>query len=77
VRRHAAARDRIEAGSSTQAPLATVVIGGLVTSTFLSLLVVPTLYYAIAQRAGGRFVNRRTVTASHALEREDTIELVN
>jgi HAE1 family hydrophobic/amphiphilic exporter-1 len=34
----------IEAGSATQAPLGTVVVGGLLTSTMLSLLVVPTLY---------------------------------
>jgi HAE1 family hydrophobic/amphiphilic exporter-1 len=34
----------IEAGSSTQAPLGTVVIGGLICSTTLSLIVVPTLY---------------------------------
>jgi len=51
----------IEAGSSTQAPLATVVIGGLIASTVLSLLVVPTLYYWIAQRFGGRFVSRRRI----------------
>ena len=49
----------LEAGSSTQAPLATVVIGGLIASTFLSLLVVPTLYLWIARRFGGRFVSRR------------------
>jgi len=66
----------IEAGSSTQAPLATVVIGGLVTSTFLSLLVVPTLYYAVAQRSGGRFVNRRELATAPSLELDDTIELV-
>lgn len=66
----------IEAGSSTQAPLATVVIGGLITSTFLSLLVVPTLYYAVAQRSGGRFVNRRLMAASASDERDDTIELI-
>jgi HAE1 family hydrophobic/amphiphilic exporter-1 len=65
----------IEAGSSTQAPLATVVIGGLVTSTFLSLLVVPTLYYAVARRGGG-FVNRRVMATAPALERDDTIELI-
>lgn len=34
----------IEAGSSTQAPLGTVVIGGLLCSTMLSLIVIPTLY---------------------------------
>jgi TonB family protein len=38
----------IEAGSSTQAPLGTVVIGGLMTSTLLSLVVVPTLYLLVA-----------------------------
>jgi HAE1 family hydrophobic/amphiphilic exporter-1 len=49
----------IEAGSSTQAPLATVVIGGLIASTFLSLLVVPTVYLWTARRLGGRFRSRR------------------
>jgi HAE1 family hydrophobic/amphiphilic exporter-1 len=54
----------VEAGSSTQAPLATVVIGGLIASTLLSLLVVPTIYYWIVQRFGGKFVNRRRGVAS-------------
>ena len=54
----------IEAGSSTQAPLATVVIGGLIASTFLSLLVVPTLYLLIARRSGGRFRSRRTIPST-------------
>ena len=31
-------------GSEVQAPMATVVIGGLITSTFLTLFVVPTVY---------------------------------
>ncbi|RKX42565.1 MAG: hypothetical protein DRP64_09625, partial [Verrucomicrobia bacterium] len=31
-------------GSEVQRPLATVVIGGLVTSTILTLLVIPALY---------------------------------
>ncbi|MDE2481704.1 MAG: efflux RND transporter permease subunit [bacterium] len=47
----------IEAGSQTQAPLGTVVIGGLLCSTTLSLLVVPTLYLWVAKhlepRMGG------------------------
>jgi HAE1 family hydrophobic/amphiphilic exporter-1 len=51
----------IEAGSSTQAPLATVVIGGLIASTVLSLLVVPTLYMLVVGRYGGKFVSRRTI----------------
>jgi hypothetical protein len=48
----------IEAGSSTQAPLGTVVIGGLVTSTLLSLLVVPTLYLWTATHVDPRFRSR-------------------
>ena len=38
----------LEAGSQTQAPLGTVVIGGLLVSTMLSLIVVPTLYLWVA-----------------------------
>ena len=57
----------IETGSSTQAPLATVVIGGLITSTMLSLLVVPTLYLLIARRSRGKFVSRR-----REIEREES-----
>ncbi len=36
-------------GAEVQRPLATVVIGGLVTSTLLTLLVVPSLYRRIAR----------------------------
>jgi hydrophobic/amphiphilic exporter-1 (mainly G- bacteria), HAE1 family len=60
----------IEAGSETQAPLGTVVIGGLVTSTLLSLIVVPTLYLLVAKHIEPRFAPkppslraRRTVAA--------------
>jgi HAE1 family hydrophobic/amphiphilic exporter-1 len=45
----------IEAGSQTQAPLGTVVIGGLVTSTMLSLVVVPTIYLWVARHIEPRF----------------------
>jgi heavy metal efflux system protein len=31
-------------GSEVQRPLATVVVGGLLTSTFLTLIILPTLY---------------------------------
>ncbi|HYZ16218.1 MAG TPA: efflux RND transporter permease subunit, partial [Candidatus Acidoferrum sp.] len=48
----------LEAGSATQAPLGTVVIGGLLTSTILSLLVVPTLYLWVAQRIEPHFAIR-------------------
>ena len=36
-------------GSEVQRPLATVVIGGLVTSTFLTLFVLPQLYILVAR----------------------------
>ena len=49
------------AGAEVQQPLATVVIGGIVTSTFLTLIVLPVLYEwiernrpAIARAAGGQ-----------------------
>jgi len=45
----------IEAGSSTQAPLGTVVVGGLITSTMLSLIVVPTLYLWMVRNVESRF----------------------
>ncbi|GAA3994919.1 CusA/CzcA family heavy metal efflux RND transporter [Hymenobacter fastidiosus] len=41
------------AGSEVQRPLATVVIGGLVTATLLTLLVLPVLY-ALAERKAGK-----------------------
>jgi cobalt-zinc-cadmium resistance protein CzcA len=42
------------AGAEIQRPLATVVIGGIVTSTLLTLIVLPTLYELIE-----RWVSRR------------------
>ncbi len=45
------------AGAEVQRPLATVVIGGLVTSTLLTLLVLPTLYSRFAASPGGRSSN--------------------
>ena len=38
------------AGAEVQRPLATVVIGGLVTSTLLTLFVLPTVYASVAKR---------------------------
>ena len=42
------------AGAEVQRPLASVVIGGIVTSTLLTLIVLPTLYEIIEERAGRR-----------------------
>jgi cobalt-zinc-cadmium resistance protein CzcA len=44
----------ISAGAEVQRPLATVVIGGLITSTVLTLLVLPTLYAWIESRREAR-----------------------
>jgi cobalt-zinc-cadmium resistance protein CzcA len=48
-------------GSEVQRPLATVVIGGLVTSTLLTLLVLPAMFELIEQRWPG--VRAKRVTA--------------
>ncbi|GAB3246894.1 CusA/CzcA family heavy metal efflux RND transporter [Larkinella harenae] len=42
------------AGAEVQKPLATVVIGGLITATLLTLLVLPVLYFLVEQRFGKR-----------------------
>lgn len=41
-------------GSDVQRPLATVVVGGLITATVLTLILLPALYYLIEQRAAER-----------------------
>ncbi len=41
-------------GSETQRPLAIVIIGGLVSATFLTLVVLPTLYLVVERRAQRR-----------------------
>jgi HAE1 family hydrophobic/amphiphilic exporter-1 len=40
-------------GSEIQVPMATAVIGGLMTSTFLTLLVIPTAYSVLDDLTGG------------------------
>lgn len=42
-------------GSEVQRPLATVVIGGILSSTFLTLLVLPGLYYMVHTKIRSRF----------------------
>ncbi len=48
----------LEVGSSSQAPLGTVVIGGLLCSTMLSLIVIPTLYLWVAEHIEPRFARK-------------------
>jgi len=49
----------LEVGSSSQAPLGTVVIGGLLCSTMLSLIVIPTLYLWVAEHIEPRFARKQ------------------
>jgi cobalt-zinc-cadmium resistance protein CzcA len=53
-------------GSEVQRPLATVVIGGLVSATLLTLLVLPTVYAWIEERAGRRVARRAAAPAPTA-----------
>jgi len=48
------------AGAEVQRPLATVVIGGLISATFLTLVVVPILYALVESRADRRKKRKRT-----------------
>jgi len=52
------------AGAEVQRPPATVVIGGLVSATVLTLLVLPTVYAWVEERR----LARRSVPAGNALE---------
>jgi heavy metal efflux system protein len=51
-------------GAEVQRPLATVVIGGLITATLLTLLVLPALYPWFCQAR--RFIRAAAHDASHA-----------
>ncbi len=46
------------AGAEVQRPLATVVIGGLITSTLLTLLILPTLYAWFEKDAEGELTEK-------------------
>ncbi|MDP9019003.1 MAG: efflux RND transporter permease subunit, partial [Candidatus Eremiobacteraeota bacterium] len=61
-----------EAGGASQAPLGTVVIGGLICSTLLSLVVIPTLYLWVADHIEPRFRDERIIEEpfSHMPRRE-------
>jgi len=47
-------------GSDVQRPLATVVVGGLVSATLLTLVVLPVLYLVIEQRVRGRHARQES-----------------
>jgi cobalt-zinc-cadmium resistance protein CzcA len=52
------------AGAEVQRPLATVVIGGLLTSTLLTLFVLPILYHWVENKSFKFQVNKKFVTAT-------------
>jgi cobalt-zinc-cadmium resistance protein CzcA len=47
-------------GAETQRPLATVVVGGLITSTLLTLVLLPVLYDWLEERAARRLAQEET-----------------
>jgi HAE1 family hydrophobic/amphiphilic exporter-1 len=49
---------RVGEGSSLRSPMAIAVVGGLITSTLMSLLVIPCVYYLL-ERLKRRYVNRK------------------
>ncbi|MDE5491396.1 CusA/CzcA family heavy metal efflux RND transporter [Elizabethkingia meningoseptica] len=49
------------AGAEVQKPLATVVIGGLVTATFLTLFVLPMLYIIFSKKIRGRMLKMKPI----------------
>jgi cobalt-zinc-cadmium resistance protein CzcA len=52
-------------GSEVQKPLATVVIGGLITSTVLTLFVLPVLYGWLEERREARLASRAAARQAH------------
>jgi cobalt-zinc-cadmium resistance protein CzcA len=46
------------AGAEVQRPLATVVIGGILSSTFLTLVLLPVLYEWVERRRAGQIVRQ-------------------
>ncbi len=47
-------------GSEVQRPLASVVIGGIISSTILTLLVLPTLYWITEKKYGHQIVGEKS-----------------
>jgi cobalt-zinc-cadmium resistance protein CzcA len=56
-------------GSEVQRPLATVVIGGLISATLLTLFVLPTVYTWMESRVPANLVSRTDVRLPVSLER--------
>jgi len=59
-----------EIGSQTQRPFAIVIIGGLMSSTILTLLVLPAIYQRFAPHPGKRKAGKKVKATSHTSEIE-------
>jgi len=57
-----------ETGAEIQRPLATVVIGGLISATLLTLIVLPALYARFGKAAMPKAAKRPTETVSRHLK---------
>src|SRR5690606_34145759 len=55
------------AGAEVQRPLATVVIGGLLTATLLTLFILPILYHWTEKRSGIFGLNKKLIVATGVL----------
>lgn len=62
------------AGAEVQRPLATVVIGGIVTSTILTLLLLPGLYAWVERRSAARSSIRFPIICSRLLFLENALQ---
>ncbi len=60
------------AGAEVQRPLATVVIGGIISSTFLTLVLLPTFYEWIERRS-----ERRRLEGTHALTADENLSPIS
>ena len=58
-------------GAEMQRPLATVVIGGLISATLLTLILVPILYPLVERRRENRLERRETRRATRAERRAE------
>lgn len=65
------------AGAEVQKPLATVVIGGLITATILTLLVLPALYILFTWRGKESETNHEVKAVEHLMEPKDENNNIN
>ena len=66
-------------GAEVQRPLATVVIGGIVSSTLLTLLVLPGLYRLLSERKSTRYVENaqsHSTTLQHFIPRSRLMKVL-